>query len=183
MGVYALESNTRCSRYKYCELVNREYVDSKILNGNITKQLNRWRLLGKKIVFTNGCFDILHSGHLDYLIKASNIGDRLIVGLNTDASVKRLKGETRPINSERDRAFQLANLLCVDAVCLFDEDTPYELIKLIRPDVLVKGGDYDIYNMIGADIVRSYGGIVGVVPLLEGYSTTAIIKRINETNS
>ncbi len=133
---------------------------------------------GKTLVFTNGCFDILHRGHVEYLSKASDMGDVLVVGLNTDASVKRLKGESRPINDEQARALILASLGFVDAVVLFDEDTPYELIKAIRPDVLVKGADYKPEEIVGYDIVTSYGGKVETVPLVEGYSTTSIISNL-----
>ena len=137
-----------------------------------------FRSQGLKVVFTNGCFDILHRGHVEYLSKASDMGDVLVVGLNTDASVKRLKGESRPINDEQARALVLASLGFVDAVVLFDEDTPYELIKAIRPDVLVKGADYKPEEIVGYDIVTSYGGTVATVPLVEGYSTTRLIHPI-----
>ena len=135
---------------------------------------------GKKLVFTNGCYDILHRGHLELLAKAADMGNILIVGVNTDASVKRLKGDDRPINHEQDRAFQLASLLCVDAVCLFDEDTPENLIKSIHPDVLVKGGDYTIDTIVGAQHVLSYNGSVEVIPFVEGYSTTSLISTIKK---
>lgn len=141
---------------------------------------NMWRSMGKKIVFTNGCFDILHHGHLDLIAKAADLGNILIVGVNTDASVKRLKGDERPMNNEKDRTFQLASLLCVDAVCLFDEDTPKELIELARPDVLVKGGDYTIAKIVGADFVLANGGSVEVVPFVNGYSTSSLIERIKK---
>jgi rfaE bifunctional protein nucleotidyltransferase chain/domain len=141
---------------------------------------NMWRSMGKKIVFTNGCFDILHHGHLDLIAKAADLGNILIVGVNTDASVKRLKGDERPMNNEKDRAFQLASLLCVDAVCLFDEDTPKELIELAKPDVLVKGGDYTIAKIVGADFVLANGGSVEVVPFVNGYSTSSLIERIKK---
>ena len=134
-----------------------------------------FRSQGLKVVFTNGCFDILHRGHVEYLSKAADMGDVLVVGLNTDASVKRLKGEGRPINDEQARALVLASLSFVDAVVLFDEDTPYELIKAIRPDVLVKGADYKPEEIVGYDIVTSYGGKVETVPLVEGYSTTQLL--------
>lgn len=137
-----------------------------------------FRSQGSKVVFTNGCFDILHRGHVEYLAKAADMGDVLVVGLNTDASVKRLKGEERPINNQDARALVLASLGFVDAVVLFDEDTPYELIKTIRPDVLVKGADYKPEEIVGYDIVTSYGGKVETVPLVEGYSTTSIISNL-----
>ena len=130
----------------------------------------------KTIVFTNGCFDILHLGHVKYLESAKNMGDILIVGLNSDASVKRLKGETRPINPQYDRAYLLAALECVDYVVIFDEDTPYELIKIVQPDILVKGGDYRYQNVVGSDIAKE----VRFVDFVEGKSTTGIIKRIGK---
>lgn len=146
----------------------------------LVKHCNTLRTKGNKIVFTNGCFDLLHRGHLDLLARAADFGNTLIVGLNTDNSVQRLKGPTRPITKEQDRAFQMASLLCVDAVCLFDEDTPKELIEAIRPDVLVKGGDYTIKNIVGADFVTSYGGNVEIIPFLPGYSTTSLVAHIKE---
>jgi rfaE bifunctional protein nucleotidyltransferase chain/domain len=146
----------------------------------LNSQLDIWRSQGLKIVFTNGCFDLLHRGHVEYLAKAADKGDVLVVGLNTDASVRRLKGESRPINDETDRATVLASLNCVDAVVLFDEDTPYELIKAVRPDVLVKGADYKPEDIVGYDIVTSYGGTVETVDLVEGYSTTGMIASLHQ---
>ncbi|MCW3123996.1 MAG: D-glycero-beta-D-manno-heptose 1-phosphate adenylyltransferase [Flavipsychrobacter sp.] len=155
------------------------WIQQRIYNSeDLVRQCNVWRASGKKIVFTNGCFDILHHGHLDLLAKAADLGSILILGLNTDSSVQRLKGPDRPVTNEQDRAFQVASLLCVDAVCLFDEDTPEELIKLLQPDVLVKGGDYTIDKIIGADFVQSTGGKVEIIPFVTGYSTTSIINRI-----
>lgn len=133
---------------------------------------------GKKIVFTNGCFDIIHLGHIDYLTKSSNLGDFLIVGINTDNSIRDLKGNNRPFQDELSRAMIMSSFYFVDAVILFDESTPYELIDFIKPDVLVKGGDYDVKNIIGNDIVSSYGGIVKTIDFLEGYSTSLIEKKI-----
>ena len=144
----------------------------------LTRQCNIWRITGKKIVFTNGCFDILHHGHLALLAEAADLGNILIVGLNTDSSVQRLKGPERPITNENDRLFQIASLLCTSAVCLFDEDTPENLIQLIRPDVLVKGGDYTIDKIVGANYVQSHGGSVEIIPFVNGYSTSSIISRI-----
>ena len=135
---------------------------------------NTWRACGEKIVFTNGCFDILHVGHVSYLEQAARLGRHLIVGLNTDASVKRLKGATRPLNHELDRARVLAALACVDAVVLFDEDTPTELVKKIRPDILVKGGDYKPEEVAG----REYAGEVRIIDFEDGYSTTGIVEQI-----
>ncbi|MCR4848531.1 MAG: D-glycero-beta-D-manno-heptose 1-phosphate adenylyltransferase [Bacteroidales bacterium] len=137
--------------------------------------LSTFHSQGLKVVFTNGCFDILHRGHVEYLAKAADMGDVLVVGLNTDASVRRLKGKGRPINNEEARALVLASLSFVDAVVLFDEDTPLELIKAVHPDVLVKGADYKPEEIVGADFVTSYGGTVATIPLVEGYSTTKII--------
>jgi len=135
---------------------------------------------GRKIVFTNGCFDILHVGHLSYLEDAQALGDLLVVGVNTDTSVKKLKGEDRPINTVEDRMLMLASLMYVDKVIAFDEDTPYNLIKKILPDYLVKGGDYELSQIIGADIVQKNGGTVTVIPFVSGYSSTAIIQKISE---
>ncbi|MFN8256627.1 MAG: D-glycero-beta-D-manno-heptose 1-phosphate adenylyltransferase [Bacteroidales bacterium] len=132
---------------------------------------------GKKIVFSNGCFDILHRGHIEYLAKAASLGDCLIIGLNTDASVKRLKGNNRPVQDEVSRALVMASLRFVDYVVLFDEDTPYELIRFIQPDILVKGSDYKEDEIVGADIVKKNGGHVTTISLVEGYSTTNIIKK------
>jgi len=141
---------------------------------DIKALLTLWRENKEKIVFTNGCFDLLHRGHVAYLEKAAKLGDRLIIGLNSDESVKRLKGATRPLTSENDRARILNALSCVDAVVLFEEDTPAELIKLVQPDVLVKGGDYEVEQIIG----REYAGSVKVIDFEEGYSTTDIIEKI-----
>ncbi len=141
-----------------------------------------WKQEGK-VVFTNGCFDILHIGHLHYLAKASELGHKLIVGLNTDASVKRLKGTNRPINNEHARATMLANLAIVDVVVLFKEDTPHELIQRIVPNVLVKGSDYCVEEIVGRDIVLENGGSVIPIDLLEGYSSTSIIKKMQHGES
>lgn len=135
---------------------------------------------GRKIVFTNGCFDLVHQGHIDYLSKARDLGDMLVVGLNTDASVRRLKGPRRPINDEYSRALLLASMVFVDYVVLFDEDTPYELIKAVQPDVLVKGSDYKPEDIVGYDIVTSKGGKVETLDFLPGFSTTAIERKILE---
>lgn len=158
-----------------------QWIQNRIVDrANLVRECNGWRIRNERIVFTNGCFDILHHGHLDLLAKAASMGSKLVVGLNTDDSVKRLKGHTRPVTHEQDRLFQIASLLCVDAVCLFDEDTPKELIESIRPDVLVKGGDYSVANIVGAEFVQSYGGTVAIVPFVEGYSTTSMIAKIKE---
>jgi rfaE bifunctional protein nucleotidyltransferase chain/domain len=135
------------------------------------------------VVFTNGCFDILHRGHVAYLYAARALGDCLVVGVNTDASVRRLKGEGRPVVSEHDRAFVLAGLGCVDAVTLFDEDTPAQLIAALLPDVLVKGGDYEPDAVVGRHDVEAAGGRVVIIPFVEGSSTTGMLHRIRERGS
>jgi D-beta-D-heptose 7-phosphate kinase/D-beta-D-heptose 1-phosphate adenosyltransferase len=149
----------------------------------VTKQYlveirKRLKQEGKRVVFTNGCFDILHRGHVDYLSKARAKGDALIVGMNTDASVQRLKGPTRPIVEEQDRAFVLAALSVVDYVCLFEEDTPLELIKAVVPDVLVKGGDWSIETIVGRDVVEAAGGTVQTIAFVPNRSTTNIVQKI-----
>ncbi|OIQ18465.1 MAG: hypothetical protein BM556_09425 [Bacteriovorax sp. MedPE-SWde] len=133
---------------------------------------------GKTIVFTNGCFDILHKGHISYLNDAKDQGDILIVGVNSDSSVKRLKGEDRPVNKELDRQFMLENLKAVDAVAIFEEDTPYNLINSIQPDILVKGGDWKVEDIVGHDIVTAKGGIVKSLRFENGYSTTDLINKV-----
>ena len=131
----------------------------------------------QNVVFTNGCFDIIHAGHIDYLSKARNLGDVLVVGLNSDESVRRLKGPQRPINDVDARSKVLASLFFVDYVIVFEEDTPLNLIKSVRPDILVKGGDYTRDTVVGADFVESYGGKVVILPFIKGYSTTSIINK------
>ena len=154
-------------------------TENKILNlEQATKKIKKWQAENKKIVFTNGCFDIVHLGHIDYLEKARNLGDKLVLGLNTDASVRRLKGETRPVVDEYPRARMMAAFAFVDAVILFDEATPKELIQTISPDILVKGDDYFIENIVGADFVIAHGGVVKTIPLVKGFSTTKIIDKI-----
>jgi D-beta-D-heptose 7-phosphate kinase/D-beta-D-heptose 1-phosphate adenosyltransferase len=142
-------------------------------------QVNRWRVLSKTIAFTNGVFDILHQGHIASLSDAAREADFLVVGLNSDASTKRLKGPGRPINDQHARATVIAALLMVDAVTLFDEDTPLELINAIRPDVLVKGGDYTLGQIVGAKEVLSWGGRVVINPIVPGFSTTGILEKIS----
>lgn len=154
--------------------------DKIISKEGLKARIKGWRLLSNQVVFTNGCFDILHRGHIDYLSKAAKLGTKLVIGLNTDASVKRLKGPNRPINSGEDRAFLLAALTFVDAVVLFDEETPYELISFLEPDILVKGSDYSIENIVGADIVLARGGKVETIEFVKGYSTTAIMEKIEK---
>lgn len=156
-----------------------DWLKARILDREaLARKCNSWRGSGKKIVFTNGCFDLLHTGHLDYLARAATLGNVLVVGLNSDASVQRLKGPERPVNQEADRALALAALLLVDAVCLFEEDTPLELIKAVKPDVLAKGGDYTPETIVGASWVTGYGGRVAVLPFVEGYSTTGLLAKI-----
>ncbi|MBJ6117561.1 D-glycero-beta-D-manno-heptose 1-phosphate adenylyltransferase [Pontibacter sp. BT310] len=149
----------------------------------LLEQLQLWRSQGQKIVFTNGCFDLLHLGHVDYLEKARQLGDKLVLGLNTDRSISSIKGPNRPLQDEMSRARVMASLLFVDAVVLFDSDTPLELIKTVQPDILVKGDDYSIEQIVGHDVVQQAGGVVKTVPLVTGYSTTSIVKKIkNQLN-
>jgi D-glycero-beta-D-manno-heptose 1-phosphate adenylyltransferase len=147
---------------------------------NLKKQVENWQSEGNKIVFTNGCFDIVHLGHIDYLEKARNLGNKLVLGLNTDASVKRLKGEKRPVVNEYARSRMMAAFEFVDAVVLFDEPTPKELIETVKPDILVKGDDYTIETIVGADFVIEKGGEVKTIPLVKGYSTTSLIDKIKQ---
>jgi len=159
-----------------------DYINSKIKRGpiEIGHEVATLNFLNKKIVFTNGCFDLLHQGHIEYLAKASELGDLLIIGLNTDDSIKRIKGSNRPINKENARANVLASLVFVDGVFFFDEDTPYELIKRVNPDVLVKGADYKEENIVGYDIVKANGGEIKTIDLVDGYSTTNLIDKIKQ---
>ena len=147
-------------------------------NDDLGRLVAYWNFKNQKIVFTNGCFDILHRGHIDYLARAADLGHVLVIGLNTDASVSRLKGEGRPVQDQDARALILAALRFVSAVVLFDEDTPYQLIKAVQPDVLVKGSDYKTNDIAGADIVLAKGGQVQTIDFLEGYSTSGIIRRL-----
>jgi len=149
-----------------------------LLRQDFSTCLHSWKSQNKKIVFTNGCFDILHRGHADYLARAASLGDVLVVGLNTDTSVRKLKGNFRPIVDQYSRAFLLASFLFVDAVILFDEDTPYNLINHIQPDILVKGSDYEEENIVGADIVKAKNGSIITIDFVPGFSTTEIVKRI-----
>jgi rfaE bifunctional protein nucleotidyltransferase chain/domain len=155
---------------------------NKILNKTDMKlAIGKWKSEGKEVVFTNGCFDIIHLGHVDYLEKSSQLGQKLIVGLNADDSVKRLKGDNRPLNNQMARARILAAFEFVDGVVLFNEDTPKELISELLPDILVKGNDYLAENIVGADIVKANGGRVETISLVEGYSTTNIVEKIKKT--
>ena len=160
-------------------MVFTDKIESKIFTlEELLKRIKFWRTLGDKIVFTNGCFDILHAGHVEYLAAARALGDALIIGLNSDASVRRLKGPDRPVCCEEDRAAVLSALQVVDGVTLFNEDTPEELIGALLPDILVKGADWAVEQIAGARAVIDHGGSVLTVPLLEGRSTTGIIEKI-----
>ncbi len=158
-------------------------IQSKIiLDGDVlNRHLTYWRFKDKKIVFTNGCFDLLHRGHIDYLARAASLGHVLIVGLNSDSSVRRIKGSNRPLQDEQSRAMIMAALHFVDAVVLFDEDTPYNLIQTVQPDFLVKGSDYQATNIVGYDIVAAKGGSVVTIDFLPGYSTSLIVDRIQKS--
>ena len=144
----------------------------------LLKHRNRLRAEGKTLVFTNGCFDILHRGHVEYLQQSRMMGDALVVGLNSDDSVTRLKGKGRPLLPQEDRAFLLASLSAVDFVCIFEEDTPLKLIEAIQPDVLIKGGDYQIHEIVGREVVESHGGKVVTIPLIPNRSTSDVIRKI-----
>jgi D-glycero-beta-D-manno-heptose 1-phosphate adenylyltransferase len=158
-----------------------ELIKSKIFElPELERQLSIWRFFQKKIVFTNGCFDILHLGHIDYLSKAKDLGHILLIGLNTDASVKKIKGEHRPINNQNSRALFLASFRFVNGVILFNETTPLNLITAIKPDILVKGSDYSVKDIVGADIVQQNGGQIITIDYLEGYSTSTLIEKIRE---
>lgn len=162
---------------------NLERIHTKIYNRkNLENQLAIWRFQSKKIVFTNGCFDLLHLGHIDYLSKAKDLGDILIIGVNTDNSVRRLKGAARPITDENSRSVIIASLQLVNAVVLFDEDTPYDLIKQVQPDVLVKGSDYKPEDIVGYDIVKTKGGEIVTIDYLDGYSTSSVIEKVKSSD-
>lgn len=158
-----------------------ERIPNKILTREQVAELSKkWKDEGATVVFTNGCYDILHRGHLELLTQSASLGDKLIVALNTDASVKRLKGDARPVNNESFRAWMMASLEIVDAVVLFDEETPAILIEAITPTILVKGGDYKIDQIVGADHVLASGGKVEIIPFVTGYSTTNLIQKIQQ---
>ncbi|PCJ66947.1 MAG: D-glycero-beta-D-manno-heptose 1-phosphate adenylyltransferase [Bacteroidetes bacterium] len=159
-----------------------ELIQDKIFSDyeSLAKQVMKWQIHNEKVVFTNGCFDIIHLGHIDYLSKAADKGDRLIIGLNTDTSVSTLKGPNRPVIDQLTRASKLASFVFVDAVILFEEETPLKLIKTVKPDVLVKGGDYTIDTIVGAEEVTANGGQVEVIPFLPGHSSTRIIEKIRK---
>ena len=147
---------------------------------DLERQMEKWKSAGDKIVFTNGCFDILHKGHIEVLAKTSNLGNRLIIGVNSDSSMKNLKGENRPIIEEDSRVLLLAALQFVDAVILFSEETPFQLISEIVPDILAKGGDYKIEEIVGHEVVQQNGGEVITIPLTEGFSSSNIIDKIQK---
>ena len=160
-----------------------EVIKGKIINNeNLDSLLTYWRLKDNRIVFTNGCFDMLHRGHVEYLSSTASMGDIVVVGLNSDESVRKIKGDDRPIQDEYSRALLLASLKQVTAVCLFDEETPYNLISRVKPDVLVKGGDYKVDEIVSADVVKAYGGEVVTIDFLKGYSTTVLIEKIQNIN-
>ena len=159
-----------------------QHIEQKIQTAEqLQNTLANWRVAGEKIVFTNGCFDLLHYGHLHYLAQARDLGNRLVIGLNSGASVQRLKGPNRPINDEATRAHQMAALEFVDAVVFFDTDTPLELIQIVQPDILVKGGDWKPEQIVGSDLVLARGGQVLSLPFVEGYSTTNIEQKIRSS--
>ena len=158
-----------------------EAIEKKICKlSELLKLIGTWKVIGKTFAFSNGCFDILHEGHIYSLSQAAKEADYLIVGVNSDESTKRLKGKERPINKEHSRALLLASLLIVDAVIIFEEDTPYQLITSILPDVIVKGGDYTLEQIVGAKEVIANGGKVVINPILQGFSTTGIVEKIKK---
>ena len=151
------------------------FTDHKIISlEDIGSRVRSWRKESRKLVFTNGCFDILHSGHVRYLQTAAGFGDILVLGLNSDSSVSKLKGPRRPIMTQADRAYLLSAIEAIDCIVIFDEETPARLIQSVSPDVLVKGGDYSANKVVGADIMKKIGGRVVIIPLLEGFSTSAL---------
>ena len=163
----------------------RSHIEKDLFNKitdipSLQKDIASWKSEGKKVVFTNGVFDLIHIGHISYLSKAAELGDKLIIGLNSDSSVKRIKGEDRPVNAQNSRAALLAAFFFVDAIVVFEEDTPLELITALMPDVLIKGADYSIENIVGAKEVIANGGEVKTITFVEGYSSTAIIKKIKD---
>jgi len=161
---------------KALEKINDKIFDLEFLMKNI----DQWRNENKKIVFTNGCFDLIHLGHIELLARSSDLGDILIIGVNSDSSIQKLKGENRPIIEEDSRVKQLAALEFVDAVVLFNEDTPQKLIEKIKPNVITKGGDYKAENVVGNEVVTQKNGQVVIIPLTQGYSTTSILKKIKD---
>ena len=162
-------------------MTNFQNIKSKICSlTDLVERLETWRKSGEKIVFTNGCFDLVHRGHVEMLANTADLGDRLIIGLNTDISIKNLKGENRPIVDEYSRSILLASLQFIDAIVLFSENTPQKIIETIIPDVLAKGGDYNLEEIAGYDVVTQNGGDVVRVPFIDGYSTSNIIHKIKQ---
>ncbi len=158
-------------------------IENKIMSMENAKiQIKKWQNNDEKVVFTNGCFDILHAGHIKYLFKAKSLGDHLVIGLNTDSSVRILKGKNRPLQNELDRALILAALEAVDLVVLFDEDTPLEIITFLKPDILVKGNDYTIDNIVGAKEIVQWGGKVETIEFVNGKSTSLIIEKMEKND-
>ncbi|MCD6564311.1 MAG: D-glycero-beta-D-manno-heptose 1-phosphate adenylyltransferase [Bacteroidales bacterium] len=156
-------------------------IKSKIVSGiDLSRLLSFYRFRNQKVVFTNGCFDIIHLGHIKYLSQAADLGNILIIGLNSDSSVNKIKGHDRPVLDQKSRALTLAAFSFVNNIVLFDEETPYKLIKKISPDILVKGGDYKPEEIVGYDIVKDYGGEVKILDFIKGYSTSGIIEKINK---
>ena len=154
-------------------------LKSKIFNiKDLSEIINEWRLNGDKIVFTNGCFDLIHLGHLEILARSADLGDKLVVAINSDMSIKKIKGSSRPIIEEDSRAKQLAAIEFIDAVILFNDDTPYDLINILKPDVLTKGGDYKKNDIVGNQLINKEQGEVVIIPLTKGYSTTSILEKI-----
>lgn len=161
-----------------------EQIKANILSWEaLAKRIKKWKAAGEKVVFTNGCFDLIHYGHLSYLAAAKSLGDRLVIGVNADASVRRLKGAHRPIKDQDTRQLLLAALSFVDAVCLFEEDTPLDLIKTLIPDILVKGGDWTPDKIVGSDVVLANGGKVLSLPYIDGHSTTSLESKIKKQDT
>ena len=170
---------TKSQRTETIPMSHLQQIKEKIKDwSSAKKQVQEWQDQGLEIVFTNGCFDLLHYGHLHYLAEARDLGDRLVIGLNSAESVSRLKGRHRPINDEITRQFSLASLSFIDLVVVFPEDTPHGLIQLLQPDILVKGGDYEIKDIVGAELVLERGGMVKTLDFVPGYSTTKIEQKI-----
>ena len=163
-------------------MLNLEYINSKLYSLSELKiRSDKWKSTGEKIVFTNGCFDILHQGHIEMLARTADLGTKLIVAINSDISIKKIKGENRPIMKQKSRAILLASLTFVDAVVLFSEETPINLISTLNPNILAKGGDYEISTIVGHKIIKENGGQVTLVPFLDGFSSTTIIDKIKNS--
>ena len=163
---------------------NLKKIKNKIFSfENLIAEVNCWRADNDNIVFTNGCFDLVHRGHIEVLANTADLGDRLIVGLNSDSSIKKIKGSNRPIIDQKSRAILLASLAFVDAVILFYEETPLDLITAVVPDILAKGGDYDTNSIVGHEIIKKNGGKIILIPFLEGFSSTTIIDKIKSSEN